>query len=112
MGDDLIGSVEDVGGAAVVLLQLDDHSVRIVLLKIENVADIRAAPAVDALVVIADNADIAAVLRKQLDQRILGEVGVLILVHVDVAELVAVALQNGRMIRKQLQRFHQQIVKI
>lgn len=56
MGDYLIRRIKDVGGAAVVLLQLDDGGVGEILFKIENVADIRTAPAVDALIVIAHDA--------------------------------------------------------
>ena len=64
VGDDLIGRVEDVGGGAVVLLELDDGGVGEVLLKVEDVADVRAAPAVDALVVVAHDAEVAAFLRQ------------------------------------------------
>ena len=112
MGDDLIGSVQDVGGGAVILLQLDDGSVGIVLLKIEDVADIRAAPAVDGLIVVSHDAEVAALVGEELDHHILGVVGVLILVHHDIAEALAIALQHRRMIRQQLEGLDKQIVKV
>ena len=112
VGDYLIRRIKDVGGAAVVLLQLDDGGVGEILFKIENVADIRTAPAVDALIVIAHDAKVAALLRKELYQRILGKVGILVFVHVHIAKALAVTLQHGRMVGEQLQRPNQQIVKI
>ena len=112
MGDHLIGGVENIGGGAVVLLQLDHCGVGIILLKVENIADVRTAPAVDALVVVADYADVAAAVRQNLHQRILGEIGVLVLVYMHIAESIAVAFQNRRMIGKQLQRPHKEIVEI
>lgn len=112
VGDYLIRRIKDVGGAAVVLLQLDDGGVGEILFKIENVADIRTAPAVDALIVIAHDAKVSALLRKELYQRILGKVGILVFVHVHIAKALAVTLQHGRMVGEQLQRPNQQIVKI
>ena len=49
---------QDILGGAVILLQTDDRGVRKVLLEIENVVDVRAAPAVDRLVFVAHHADI------------------------------------------------------
>ena len=112
MGDDLIGRVQNIGGAAVVLFQLDDLRVREVLLEIQNIADVRAAPAVDALVVVAHHAQVAAVFGDQLHQRVLGEVGILILVHMDVLKALPIAFQHGRMIGEQFQCAHQQIVEV
>ena len=112
VGDDLIGRVQNIGGAAVVLFQLDDLRVREILLEIQNIADVRAAPAVDALIVVAHHAQVAAVFGDELHQRVLGEVGILILVHMDVLKALPVAFQHRRMIGEQLQRAHQQIVKI
>ena len=112
MGDDLIGRIQNIGGAAVVLFQLDDLRVREILLEIQNIADVRAAPAVDALIVVAHHAQVPAVFGNQLHQRVLGEVGILILVHMDVLKALAVAFQHRRMVGEQLQRAHQQVVKI
>ena len=112
VSDDLIGCVQDVGGGAIVLLQLDNGGVGVILLEIKNVADVRAAPAVDGLIVITHDAEVAALVSEQLDHHVLGVVGVLILVHHDVTETFAVALQHRRMIRQQLEGLDQQIVEI
>ena len=110
--DHLIGRVQDVGRGAVVLLELDDLRIRKVLFKVQNVADIRAAPAVDRLIVVADDAEVAALLCQQAHEHILRVVGILILVHVDIAELALIRLQHRRMRGKQLQRLDDQVVKV
>ena len=53
--DDGMGRVEDRLGRSVVLLELDDLGIGIVGLEVEDVAQVRAAPRVDALVVVADD---------------------------------------------------------
>ena len=57
--DDRIGQAEDVPVGAVVLLQLDHTRVRKVVLELQDVPDVRAAPLVDALVVVPDDAQVA-----------------------------------------------------
>ena len=112
VGDHLVGRVQNVGGGSVVLLQLDDPAVREVLLEFQYVADVRAAPAVDGLVVVAHHAQVAAPVGEQLDQHILGVVGILILVHQHITEAGAVAFQHRGMIRQQLEGLDQQIIKV
>ena len=60
--DDGVGGVENGGGAAVILLQLHDLDLGKMLFQFEQVGNFRAAPAVDALVVIADDAKIPVLL--------------------------------------------------
>ena len=57
--DDRVGGVEDQLRRAVVLLELDHRGVRPVALEVEDVAQVRAAPRVDRLVVVADDAQVA-----------------------------------------------------
>ena len=57
--DDRVGGVEDQLRRAVVLLELHDRRVREVALEVEDVAEVRAAPGVDRLVVVADDAQVA-----------------------------------------------------
>jgi hypothetical protein len=80
VGHHLVGGLEDRRGGAVVLLELDHLRVGVVLFKVENVADVRAAPAVNGLVVVAHHAEIAPFARDQADQLVLGAVGVLVFV--------------------------------
>ena len=51
-----IGRVQNDSGRAVILLQLQQLRFGIIFFKIQNVADVRAPPAVDALVVVAHHA--------------------------------------------------------
>ena len=60
--DDRVGGREDRLRRAVVLLQLDDLGVGVVLLEVEDVADVGAAEAVDRLVVVADHRQVAVLL--------------------------------------------------
>ena len=68
--------------------------VRIILLKIEDVFDVRAAEGVYGLVIVTDDADILSSAGKQARQFILALVGILILVDVDIFKLVLIELQH------------------
>src|SRR6476469_3907125 len=69
--DQPIGSGEDVRCRAVILLQADDPCAGKVLLETENVRDLRPAPRVDRLVVIADAAEVPLRLSEKLQPFIL-----------------------------------------
>jgi hypothetical protein len=83
--DDGVGDGEDGGARAVVLLELDDVSAGEVVLELEDVAHVGAAPAVDGLVVVADDAEVLVLLAEGADERELRAVRVLVLVDEDVA---------------------------
>ena len=110
--DDLIRRVQNICRGAVILLQLDDLCIRKILLKIENVSDIRAAPAVDGLIVVADDAEVPALRCQQAHEHILRVVRILILIDMDIPNLALIGLQHRRMLRKKLKRFNDQIVEI
>ena len=112
MRDDVVRRVEDIRGGAVILLELDYVAVREILLELENIADIRAAPAVNRLVVVADDAHVMPLSCQQAHEHILRVVRILIFVHVDIVEPVAVRLQHRRMLHEQFERFNEQIVEI
>ena len=88
---DRVGRVEDELGAPVVLLELDDDGVRVVALEVEDVPDVRPAPAVDRLVVVADDREVAVLRGERLDPQVLRPVRVLVLVDVQVAPAILVA---------------------
>ncbi|MPM45893.1 hypothetical protein SDC9_92585 [bioreactor metagenome] len=94
--DDGVGRVQNVLGRAVILLQPDGTGVCVLLFKVQDVFDVRAPKAVDRLVVVAHHAEIFAPARQQRGQKILQMVGVLILVHQYVAELVLIILPHFR----------------
>ena len=85
-----IGSIQNHLCAAVVLLQLHQLGLGIILFKVQNIANIRPAPAVNALVRIAHHAQIAVLAGQKLCQKILHMVGILILVHHDVIKFILI----------------------
>ena len=91
VGDDGVGGVEDRLGRAVVLLEQDDLGVRVVLLELVDVADVGAPKCVDRLV---------------------GVVGVLVLVDQHVAEPLLVVLEDCRERLEQLHGQHDDVVEI
>ena len=88
------------GVRAVVLLEAHDVCASgKSLLEVEDVPDVGAAPAVDGLVVVAHDAEVAVAAGEQLHELVLRAVGVLVLVDEDVLELAAVLLQLVRILR-------------
>src|SRR5690606_39077381 len=93
-GDEAGCGAEDVMRGPVVALEPDDAGAREIGLEAQDVADLRAAPAIDRLVVVANAADVPVPLGEQAQPEILGHVGVLVLVHQDVAESMLVGPQQ------------------
>ncbi len=84
------GGGENARGRAVVFLEADDRRTREIALEAQNVADLRSAPAIDRLVVVADATQIAPRLGQQPQPQILRDVGVLILVDEHIAEAAVI----------------------
>ena len=84
----------------------------VVPFKVQDVFNVSTPPAVDTLVGIPDDADVFILVRQHVDQLILGVVGVLVLVDVDVVEAVLVEFQRFRVLLKQLDGLHNQVVKV
>src|SRR5690606_27187389 len=91
LANDRVCRREDLGRRAIVLFQVHLLRLRVVVLVIQDVANVGGAPAVDRLVGIADDAQVAMLLAALLHEQILQVVGVLVLVdqHVLVALLEA-----------------------
>ena len=83
--DDGVGGVQNRVRGAIILLELDDFDLGKMLFQVEQVGDFRAAPAVNALVIIADDAEIAMLLGQRVDEIELRGVGVLVFVHHHIA---------------------------
>ena len=92
--DDRVRRIQNVLRGAVVLLQTDRARTGVFLFKIEDIRDIRAAEPVNALVVVADDADVALLTDELLHEKILQPVRVLILVDEHVAKLAAVMIAH------------------
>ena len=89
-GDDAGRRIEDVLRGAVILAEADDRGVGKVALEAQDVADVGIAPRVDALVGVADRAEVPVRPGEQTRQPVLGDVGVLELVDQEVAIAVVV----------------------
>ena len=112
VGDDGVRRIEDGLGGAEVLLQHDGRHVGEGPLELQNVADVRAAPAVDRLVGVPDDADVAVRLAQQLDDLVLRVVRVLELVDEDVPETFLVRGAHVVVGRQQVGRHHEQVVEV
>ncbi len=106
------GAGKDRLGRAVVLFELDDGRVGVVLLEVEDVADVRAPPCVDRLVGIADDAEIAVARRELADQPVLHAVRVLVFVDEHVGVLTAVVLEHPRMRSEEFRGEQQQVSEV
>ncbi|HET9775434.1 MAG TPA: hypothetical protein VFP77_02570, partial [Gemmatimonadaceae bacterium] len=86
--------------------------VRIVAFEVENVPNVRLAPAVDRLIRITDDADVVMLGCQRAHEEILHAVGVLIFVDQHVAKPVLIALECVGDLFEESQRLAEQIVKI
>ena len=110
--DHRVGRIDDGAGRAVVLLQLEDHGVGKILLEREDILDLGPAEGVDRLRVVAHDADLRMQLRETADDDVLGVVGVLILVHQNIFELLLIARQHVGGVAQQDVGLQQQVVEI
>ncbi len=111
-GDDVVGGAQYGAGGAVVLLQLDHLQRRKILRQALEVVQRGAAPAVDGLVVVADGGEVRARAHQQLEQLVLGGVGVLVFVDQHMAELRLPARAHLGLALQQQQRQADQIIEI
>ncbi len=86
MGDQSRRHRENVAGRSIISLKPDHLRARKILLEPQDIFDIRAAPRVDRLIVVADAAQIAVGLGEQPQKKILNDVRVLVLVDQNVTE--------------------------
>ena len=107
-----IGGIQNGAGAAVVLLQPDDGGIAELLLEGEDIFDGGTAEFINALVVIAHDAQITVAAGQKADQKILGVVGVLIFIHHDVAVAALVFLQHLRVFTEQPDGKQDDIIEI
>ena len=110
--DEGIGAIQHLAGAAVVFLQLDDGRVREEALEIQDIGNLRTAPAVDGLVVIAHHAHIVLRPHQLAQQAHLQGVGVLELVHGDVGETLVPLLVNGGVAAQQSLGEDEQVIEV
>ena len=107
-----IGGAQDVTRGAVVLLQLDGLAVFKVLLKVQDVGDVGAAPAINGLVIVAYDHEVLVLGGQQVGDLVLDVVGVLILVDANVAEALLVLVEHLGAGAQQLERAHEQVIEV
>ena len=94
-GDQRVGVAQNRGRGAVVVLEPHDFGFRPVVLESQDVRDFGPAPAVDRLVVVAHDAQIAMPAGERLDDFVLAAVGVLIFVDEHVIEPLGLGAADG-----------------
>src|SRR5712671_3548595 len=107
-----MGGVEDELGRAVVALELDDGRVRVVPFEVEDVPDIGATPAVDRLVVVADDGQVAMLRGEGPDPEVLRSVRVLVFVDVEVAPAILVPSKDVWCLVEQPDGLEQEVVEV
>ena len=106
------GRLEDSPARAVVVLEAHDLRVRELALEVEQVLLRGAAEAVDGLVVVAHDRDVAVLLHEQPQQHPLREVRVLVLVDEHVAEAPRHPLAHVRALVQQAERPQDQVAEV
>ena len=99
-------------GTAVVLLEAYGAAALVLLFKAQYVFDRRAAELVDALVVVAHDADVPPALRQHRGEHVLQVVRILILVDEDVFELALIVLQHVLVLLEETDGVIQQVVEV
>jgi hypothetical protein len=112
LADDAVGGLDDACGRAIVELEVDLPGVGIILLEVEDIADISLPPAVDRLIGVTDDEEVAVSLGQRRDENVLDAVRVLVLVDEDVLKALLVALQQVRRLLEKVNRLRQQIVEV
>src|SRR5262249_21325249 len=97
---------------AVILLQANHFGLGKIVFEIENIADIRAAPAINRLVFVAHHAEIFVGLGKQAHELVLAAIGVLIFVHHHIAQPSIPRFAGSLIGLQQVYGFQQQVVEI
>ena len=110
--DNRIGRAQDIAGGAVILFQPDDRAAGELMLKIQDIFNGGPPEFVNALVVVPHHAEVPRTGGQHADELVLRMVGILVLVHHQVAEPVLVFFQHIRALTEQGDRFAQQVVEI
>ena len=110
--DNSVGCIKDLLCRSVVLLKLDNCSIRIYLLEIKDISDVGASESIDTLVIITYNAEVAVFVCQESDELKLCIVGILILIHHDIAESLLIRIKNLRTSLEELNSLHDKIIKV
>ena len=103
---------QNMGRGAIVLFQTDHGGARKILFKPQDVAHFGPAPAIDRLVIVAHAADVLVPAREKPQPHVLGDVGVLIFVHQNVAKPALILGQHVVMGLENRDHVQEQIAEI
>ena len=107
-----VGRADNGLGGTVILLQLEDLRIGIYFRKIENIVNIGTTEGVDTLCIIPHHTDMLMVLGKLQHDAVLCKIGILILIHQNVTELVLITRQHLGVVPEQQECVEQQIVEV
>ena len=110
--NDLVGRLKNGFSGTVILLQQNNLGLGIIFLEIQDILHVSTTPTVDRLVRIPNNTDIFKTGSQEFDQLVLSMVGILVLINVDVLEFLLIVSQNIRILIKETQGQHNQIIKV
>ena len=97
---------------AIVALELDDFGVAEIAREAHQDGDVGAAPAIDGLVFVTDDADDFVCVGEEAHQFVLDAVGVLIFVDVEILEAVLPFFADGWSVAEHLGGAEQEIVEV
>src|SRR6266849_1118608 len=112
IGYDGSSGIENLLRGAVVAFEFDDAGGREVARKAHEDGDVGAAPTINGLIFVADDADVLLWTGEEAQEIVLYAVGVLVFVHVDVFEAGLPFFADGNGIAEQFYGAQQQIVEI
>ena len=112
VGNHRIGRIQNGLGGAIVLLQANGSAATILLFEAENVFDGGTAEAVNTLVIVSHHADILMATCQCRCKKVLQMVGVLVLVHQDIAEFLLIVSPDILVLQQQLDGDVNDVVKI
>ena len=94
-------------GGTIILFQLKNFRTRIYLCKIQNVINIRPPERINTLRIITHHTDVLMLFRQLKHNTVLGKVGVLILIHQNIAKLRLIAGKHIRMVAEKQESIKQ-----
>ena len=107
-----LAASEDPLGRAVILVQDHDRGVGESPLELEDVPHVRASPAVDGLVRVADHRHLVVPPRQLKDELVLRPVGVLVLVHQNMQKALPVGIEDVGVLPEKPNRQDQEVVEV
>ena len=112
LGNDASSGIKNYLSRAVVLIEGNNHGFGIVFFEVEDISDIRLAPAVNRLVVVADREEVSVAFGERVKEGVLGVIGILVFVDEDKLEKRSIAFERFREFTEEANGLSQEIVEI